>query len=369
MPVLAASHNVRIGGAVPSRPAGRRYLPAAAAGCSPGSEQGDRDLLRSFAIEGGRLRPLGQGQGMPPEAAWIDMVSPTPAEERLVETALGLDIPTRAEAGGLQVSDRLVSTEGALYMSALVPGPSGMPPTVPITFVRTGDRLVTVRYSGVETLDLFIARYARGETSLAGASDLFAGLLEIAVDRIAERLQQIGEALDHLSRGIFHHPVNVEQRAGRPLPLGRRIHRLEAVIEDLGTQHELAGKLRECIQSLIRLTAFSREHSEDGLRHRLGAISTDLHSVAEHASALTADMEFILDATVGLIDTQQNKVIYLLSIMGIVMTPPVLIASIYGMNFHDMPELSWSFGYGWALGLMLLSAVGPFLLFKLRGWL
>ena len=204
-------------------------------------------MLRSFAIEGGRLRPLGQGQGMPPEAAWIDMVSPTPAEERLVETALGLDIPTRAEAGGLQVSDRLVSTEGALYMSALVPGPSGMPPTVPITFVRTGDRLVTVRYSGVETLDPFIARYARGETSLAGASDLFAGLLEIAVDRIAERLQQIGEALDHLSRGIFHHPANVEQRAGRPLPLGRRIHRLEAVIEDLGTQHELAGKLRECI--------------------------------------------------------------------------------------------------------------------------
>lgn len=326
-------------------------------------------MLRSFAIEGGRLRPLGQGQGMPPEAAWIDMVSPTPAEERLVETALGLDIPTRAEAGGLQVSDRLVSTEGALYMSALVPGPSGMPPTVPITFVRTGDRLVTVRYSGVETLDPFIARYARGETSLAGASDLFAGLLEIAVDRIAERLQQIGEALDHLSRGIFHHPANVEQRAGRPLPLGRRIHRLEAVIEDLGTQHELAGKLRECIQSLIRLTAFSREHSEDGLRHRLGAISTDLHSVAEHASALTADMEFILDATVGLIDTQQNKVIYLLSIMGIVMTPPVLVASIYGMNFHDMPELSWSFGYGWALALMLLSAVGPFLLFKLRGWL
>ena len=72
-------------------------------------------------------------------------------------------------------------------------------------------------------------------------------------------------------------------------------------------------------------------------------------------------MEFILDATVGLIDTQQNKVIYLLSIMGIVMTPPVLVASIYGMNFHDMPELSWTYGYGWALGLMLLSAVGPIL--------
>jgi len=327
-------------------------------------------LLRSFAIEGGKLRPLGEGQGVPAEAAWVDMVSPTPEEERLVERGLGLDIPTRAEAGGLQVSDRLVSTEGALYMSALVPaGPNGLVPTVPITFVRAGDRLVTVRYSDVETLDPFVARYARGEAPLAGAGDLFAGLLEIAVDRIAERLQQIGEALDHLSRGIFHRPATAAHRVGRQPPLGRRIRRLEAVIEDLGTQHELAGKLRESIQSLIRLTAFSREHAEDGLRRRLGAISTDLHSVGEHATALTADMEFMLDATVGLIDTQQNKVIYLLSIMGIVMTPPVLVASIYGMNFHDMPELSWTYGYPWALGLMLLSAVGPILVFKLRGWL
>ena len=245
------------------------------------------DCCVALQSEGGKLRPLGEGQGVPAEAAWVDMVSPTPEEERLVEHGLGLDIPTRAEAGGLQVSDRLVSTEGALYMSALVPaGLNGLAPTVPITFVRAGDRLVTVRYSGVETLDPFVARYARGEAPLAGASDLFAGLLEIAVDRIAERLQQIGEALDHLSHGIFHRPVTLARRVGRPLPLGRRIRRLEAVIEDLGTQHELAGKLRESIQSLIRLTAFSREHAEDGLRRRLGAISTDLHSVGEHAQRL-----------------------------------------------------------------------------------
>lgn len=141
------------------------------------------------------------------------------------------------------------------------------------------------------------------------------------------------------------------------------------MIEDLGSQHERAGKIREAIQSLIRLTDFSREHAEDGLRDRLKAIGTDLHSVAEHATALTADMEFMLDATVGLIEIQQNKVIYLLSIVGVVLTPPVLIASIYGMNFHDMPELSLPWGYPMALGLMLLSAVGPYLLFKLRGWL
>ena len=367
VPSLAASDNIPVGSPVPPR---RQPCHPPPSGAVLGSGQGGGDLLRSFAIANGRLEPLADGGGVPPEAAWVDMMSPTSAEERLVESALGLDIPTRAEAGGLQVSDRLVSTAGALYMSALVPaGQNAERPTVPITFVRTGDRLVTVRYSSVGSLDPFVARYTRGEASLAGAGDLLAGLLEVAVDRIDERLQQIGGALDHLSRGIFHHPTHLRQQAGRPLPLGRRIRRLEAVIEDLGTQHELAGKLRESIQSLIRLTAFSREHAEDGLRQRLDAVSTDLHSVAEHATALSADMEFMLDATVGLIDTQQNKVIYLLSIMGIVMTPPVLVASVYGMNFRDMPELAWTYGYGWALGLMLLSAVGPILLFKLRGWL
>ena len=91
--------------------------------------------------------------------------------------------------------------------------------------------------------------------------------------------------------------------------------------------------------------------------------------MAEHNAPLAADMEFMLDATVGLIDIQQNKVIYILSIVSVVLTPPVLVASIYGMNFHHMPELDWPYGYGWALGLMLLSAVGPYLVFKLRGWL
>ena len=329
-------------------------------------------MLRSFAIDGGRLRLLAlePAQELPPEAGWVDMVDPTPEEGRLVEQALGLDIPTRAEAGGLQISDRLVSTEGALYTSAMVPaGPHGLPPTMPVTFVRAGDRLVTVRYSSVESLDPCIARYTRGEAVLGGAGDLFAALLENVVDRIAERLEQIGEALDHLSHGIFHRPAAVTRRAGRRLPLGKQTKRLEAVIEDLGTQHELTGKLRQSVQSLIRLAAFSHEHADDGLRRRLSAISADLHSVAEHTTALAADMEFMLDATVGLIDIQQNKVIYILSIVGVVLTPPVLVASIYGMNFRHMPELSWPYGYGWALGLMLLSAVGPFLVFKLRGWL
>jgi magnesium transporter len=327
-------------------------------------------LLRSFAIEDGRLRQL-EPTAAPGDGVWIDLATPTTEEERLVEAALGIDIPTREEAGGIQTSDRLFSAAGTLYMSAIVPAlPHQLPPTVPVTFVRAADRLVTVRYSPVESLDPFLARGAGGDLPLGGADELLAGLLETIIDRIAERLEHVGGVLDRLSHGIFHHPAALARRSGRRmLPLGRRTQRLEAVIEDLGTQHELASTLRESVQSLVRLIVFYVEHADDGPRRRLKAIEADLHSVAEHGSALAGDMEFMLDATVGLIDIQQNKVIYILSIVGVVLTPPVLVASVYGMNFRHMPELDWNYGYAWGIGLMLLSAVGPFLVFKLRGWL
>lgn len=329
-------------------------------------------MLRGYAIEAGALRalPMGPAGGIAPSAVWIDLVAPSPEEERAIEDALGIGIPTRAEAGGLQISDRLAVRDGAFYMSALVPtGADPARPLVPVTFVRTGERLITVRYSSVDSLDPFIARQSSGEAALGGAGDLFAALLETIVDRIAERLEQVGTALGHLSHGIFHHQTALARRTGRHLSVDRRTRRLQAMIEELGTQHEITAMLRQCLQSLLRLAAFSKEHADDGLRRRLKAIETDLHSVAEHNTALAAEMEFMLDATVGLIGIQQNKVIYILSIVGVVLTPPVLVASIYGMNFHNMPELGWRYGYGWGLGLMLVSAVGPFLIFKFRGWL
>ena len=226
-----------------------------------------------------------------------------------------------------------------------------------------------MRYGGLEALDPFIARYDVGQGVVGNAGDVFTALLEFLVDRIDDELVAIAEQLERLSRGIFHQPAAVARRAGRRLPLGKRTRRLEGAIEGLGTQHEQAGRLRACLQSLIRLTAFSKEHSDQTLQGRLHAIETDLRAVAEHNGQLTADMEFILDATVGLIDIQQNKVIYILSIVSVVLTPPVVVASIYGMNFQHMPELAWPYGYGWALGLMLLSAVCPYLAFKLSGWL
>ena len=328
-------------------------------------------MLRSFAIENGRLVPLpGEVGAIPANASWIDLVAPTDQEERLVEGALAVNIPTRAEAGGIQTTDKLVSSGGSLCMSAFVPATAhALPATIPVTFVKSGSMLVTVRYGTADSLDPLIERCESGETSIGNTSDLLVFLLEMVVDRISDRLERVRAELDRLRHLIFHHPAALSRRAKRHIPLGRRIKRLESVIQDLGRQHELAGRLRESLQSLVRLAAFYREHGDAELRPKLKAIEADLHSVTDYDAALAADMEFMLDATVGSIDIQQNKVIYILSIVSVVLSPPVVVASIYGMNFEHMPELKWLLGYPWALGLMLLSAIGPFLVFKLRGWL
>jgi magnesium transporter len=125
-----------------------------------------------------------------------------------------------------------------------------------------------------------------------------------------------------------------------------------------------------CCRSLERLLAFRRAHGHDHpATTQFHAIEGDLRAIADYDQDLNNSMDFMVNATVGLIDVQQNKVIYLLSILGMVITPPVVIASIYGMNFDDMPELHWRWGYAWALGLMVLSAWVPWLVFKLKRWL
>jgi magnesium transporter len=327
-------------------------------------------LLRVYKVENGRLGelPADGGGELPGGFMWLDLVQPTSDEEERVQRALGIDIPTRDEVSEIQTSSRLVSTEGSLYMSALVPYERERQPldTLPVTFVRHGDHLVTVRYGHPEAVDRLVERSRAGLVRLDDADSILAAMIESIVDRIADRLESVGQHLRDLEASVFRRGVHIQGEPRRSL--GRRIQLLQGTIEKLGASHQSIVELRESLGSLSRLVAFRRAHgaAED---NRLKVIEQDLRGIIEHTVDLTANMEFVLDATVGLIDVQQNKVIYILSIVSVVLTPPVLVASVYGMNFQHMPELAWLLGYPWALALMLVSAVLPFFVFKWKGWL
>ena len=306
---------------------------------------------------------------LPDGFVWIDLVEPTEGEERLLEHALDLDVPTRDEASEIQTSSRLRNQGGTLYMSAILPYGREREPlqTLPVTFVRTRELLLTIRYGHPEAVSQFVQRAGSGEWQLRHADDVLAALLEVIVDRIADRLEFIGTDLKLIERSIFH---RAEKSGAHAPSIGRRIHALQVAVEQIGIHHMTSFGLRDCLQSLLRLLVFCRAHREEHVvAEKFHTIEQDLHAIADYDSDLNNSMDFMVNATVGLIDVQQNKVIYVLSIAGIVLTPPVLVASVYGMNFDHMPELHWPWGYGWALGLMVISACVPWLLFKLKRWL
>jgi magnesium transporter len=308
---------------------------------------------------------------VPPEVLWIDICSPTRAEEAELERALGLDVPTREEISEIEQTSRLYRSNGLLYMTAVIIARSDSlaPTTVPVTFIATPERVITVRYDTPTSFEIFQARCEKRTVEIASASDVLTGLLGTIVDRAADILELVGADLEALNREIFLYTGAKAKRSSAKQPQRRN---LEEVIGDVGRSHDVVSRIRESLQSLERLFVFLRNNGApwpDETERQVAALEEDVRSLSEFDGFLSNKVEFMLDATLGLVGIQQNGIIKIFSVIAVVFMPPTLVASIYGMNFEHMPELKWLLGYPWALLLMLLSAVCPYLFFRWRGWL
>jgi magnesium transporter len=307
------------------------------------------------------------GQPLPGDPVWLDLFEPTADERARVEAATAIALPSREEMREIEPSSRLYVEGEASYMTATVlnraddPNPSADP----ITFVLTRRTLVTLRYVDPRPVSSFAARIARQPNACGAAEDALVGLLEAFIDRFADILERVSLDLDHTSRAIF------DTTPGRPG--GERD--LQAVLKTLARNDDLASTARESLLSLSRVIRFlgtvlesaPKKESKE-LKARLKTASRDIVSLAEHASFETNKVNFLLNATLGMINIEQNRIIKLFSVAAVVFLPPTLVASLYGMNFKHMPELDWTLGYPMAIGLMILSAVLPYMFFKRKGW-
>ncbi len=329
-------------------------------------------MLEAYAVAEGLLRPLPirEPEARPAldEAVWIDLCDPSEAEEATVERALGIDVPTREEMEEIEPTSRLYRVGDALFMTGSAlhapEAPGGPAPRIePLTFVLTGGRLVTVRYQRLRAVAAFADHAAAKATLLPGGAGVMIGLLEALVDRLADVLELAGGDVDALSQRVIDEGQN--RRPGRR-DLGDALARV-------GRDGYLASKARESLISLGRLVAYTAQDSRvteiHGLPQRLKLLRRDIDQLTDHSAFLADRVTFVLDATLGLIDIEQNAIIKIFSVMAVIFLPPTLVASIYGMNFDHMPELDWVFGYPVAILLMVLFAVGPYLFFKHRGWL
>src|SRR5262245_47435735 len=301
-------------------------------------------------------------------AVWIDLLNPTKDEERLVEQTLSISIPTREEMREIEASSRLYFEGGAYYMTAIVlhqPDPQLEPPiATPVTFVLSGNHLVTVRYADPRAFPIFVTRAQKKDAACMSGGAVLVGLLEAIIDREADRVERIQGEVDTLAQTIF----------GGKGGERTRTRRFDINIRGIGHEGELTSRSRESLLTLDRLLTFlahamSERGDEKALRARVKTAARDVQSLADHVGYLSTKINFLLHAHLRMVQNEQNTIIKIFSVLAVALMPPTLVGTIYGMNFKHIPELEWLWGYPFALLLMVVSALLPWLYFKRKGWL
>lgn len=353
-------------------------------------------MLRSFSREADHLVPADALRVVAPVAVaavdganalpapapvrpvWFDLVSPELRETKEVEASLGIALPTRDEMEEIELSARLYQEDGAEFMTmtALAGLDGDDPVKTPVTFILKGETLVTVRYADPKPFAAFLARARRGNGLVCSTGEtVMLGLLEAIIDRMADVLERCGNEIDAVSREVFRTRKANGKTVGKAGDKEKTSRDLEGLIEQIGRKGDLLTATRESLVSISRLVAYhaaleapSRKVAKD-TRQRIKLLQRDATSLGDHAQFLQGKINFLLDATLGLINLEQNQIIKIFTVASVAFLPPTLVASIYGMNFQSMPELNWAIGYPMALAFMVLSALLPFLYFRRRGWL
>jgi magnesium transporter len=301
-------------------------------------------------------------------SSWVDLLDPTDAEKASIEGKYGFRLPSRRELSEIESSSRISEENGVLYLSMPIVAYAGALDQAPspLGFVLSKDVLVTIRYTPLRSFDAVAAKFSKAGAPATGV-EAFTAIVDEMVDLSADLLEAIGAELDEVSRDIF------PRRGKGRRKFSQSNDALRGMLIDVGNVGERASRIRDILLGLQRIVPFAAAPArtwipQEALDH-LKTAQTDIVSLTDYETHLSNKVQFLLDAVLGLINTKQNDIFTVLTVVSVVGIPPTLVASIYGMNFKNMPELSWAWGYQWGLFLIVLSTIVPILWFKWRGWL
>jgi magnesium transporter len=319
-------------------------------------------MLTVYCRRGGRIVAAQPepGEPLPDGIIWADLLEPRREDILLIKQIAGIDVPTPEEMREIEPSSRLYREGLALFMTASVlnHADSPDPETRAITFVLADGMMTTIRHCTPTPFLTFQTRIQSQPELGASAEIALVELLDTIVDRIADTLEGIDAHVNALSKSIFA----LEQRRDYTEEL-----------KTIGLNAVRCSKVDESLVGLSRLLTFfdanMRQIGQKQVRPRVKDLQRDIVSLMGYVERMSEKLQLMLDATLGMVNIQQNNIIKIFSVIAVVFLPPTLVASIYGMNFHLMPELDWDLGYPLALLLMFLSAIGPYLYFRHRGWL
>jgi magnesium transporter len=306
------------------------------------------------------------GEHLDGDVAWLDLLSPTQEEDDAVEVCVGVEIPTQEDMREIEASSRLYVENGTRYMTVplLAGSHSGRPGLVNVSFILAGKRLVTVRHAEPRVIDLFIQRVCKTANGPENGEAVLLGLVDAIIDHTADILERVGAEIDEASKRVFAEHKG-EIRAKRDFM---------QIMRDIGSKGDLLSMARESLVGISRMVGFLSTEVEGQkvsalAKGQLSVIRRDAESLRDHTSYLGDKIIFLLDATVGMVTIEQNDLVKIFSVVSVILMPPMLIASIYGMNFEHMPELAKPWAYPAVLVAMLVSAILPYMIFRLKRWL
>lgn len=327
-------------------------------------------MLNVFSLINGRLN---QEEVEHPEMLkqftpiWVDLDAPTEEEKQWIANHYNIRLPDDLENDDLEESARFFEDEidGAIHIrSNFLIDDDKQPRNVPVVFVLKAsadstqpDTLFSIHTEDLPVFRLLRLRARRMPGLIEDPKEVLLELYATDVEYSADALENIYDNLDKVSRHVLTSDMS-DQLAEETLST-------IAMEEDLNSRiRRNVMETRRTVGYLMRSRLLNAEQFEDARQ-----IMRDIDSLDSHTAFLFEKINFLMDATVGFININQNKIIKIFSVVSVALLPPTLIASIYGMNFDIMPELHWDFGYPFALILMVLTVAAPFFIFWRKGWL
>ncbi len=311
-------------------------------------------------------RTLSVVDAIPENVLWVDLENPSPAEEMSLKVQLSVTVPTSEEIWKNHVLNRMYTENGFSYMTAAVINKvnSPYPETSAVTFILSRRYLVTIRQVSPTSFKNFSQRIINAPQHFASGADVLEGLLEEVITRVAHNSEQVVDHLDALSHHIFD-PMVAANSQKNPSEV------MQGVLRKLGACADLNSKINESLHSMTRMLSFFRDSQKDNatIEAAIDILIKDAKSLSYQTAFLSDKITFQLDATLGMINVEQNVIIKIFSVVAVFFLPPTLVSSIYGMNFQHMPELKWAEGYPMALLIMALFALAPYAYFRRKGWL
>ncbi|TCJ94824.1 magnesium transporter [Volucribacter psittacicida] len=315
-------------------------------------------MINVFALEDARLSRIDENSNELNTAIWIDLLEPTSEERDLIQEGLGQNLASYLELEDIEASARFFEDDDGLHLHSFFycEDEDDYADIATVAFTLRDGRLFTLRDRELPAFRLYRMRSRNQRLIECNAYELLLDLFETKIEQLADVIETIYADLEKLSRVILE---------------GKQGEAFDEALATLTEQEDASSKVRLCLMDTQRALSFlvRKTRLPASQLEQAREVLRDIESLQPHNESIFQKVNFLMQAAMGFINIEQNRIIKIFSVVSVIFLPPTLVASNYGMNFADMPELGFHYGYPMALGLMGLAAFMPYWYFKRKGWL